>query len=577
MKKSLLVLTALVCLPLCATAADDLLDAQDLVFLGDVRPVRLRLRVSVEGKPYSTLMDAYLRELFAYFDRDRDAVLSKVEAARAPNARSLAQMLQQAGAYFYNSTPNFQVKPEEMDLDEDGEITPDEFLGYYRRSGINPLRVLPGYGRGFQADALTDALFRHLDADGDGKLTEYEVSKAPSLLVKLDQEEDDLLTMQDLLPVGFNPYGNRGVVVNPVGGGMMAPAAVGGALPDSSPFVIISGDDATARLTQRVKLGQQLLERYDEDKDQRLRRAEIGLDKEAFRQLDTNKDGNLDAMELIRFVYLPPELELSLKLGKLSEKDVALSVVEASKTKELAKAVRPSGTNWLIVSLDGAHVDVRRTETVRNASVQTFYLQQFKAADVKKKGYLEAADVEARQYQYLKSLFTVADRDEDGKLTESELTDWYDLQDRSRLHLVTLTLTDDGRDFFSLLDTNRDGRLGLRELRSLWSRLEPLDKEKTGLVARTALPRQFNLSLTLGVDLYGGRQFALAPNPYVPATGGTASGRGPVWFRKMDRNGDGDVSPREWLGTPAQFAKLDLDGDGLISLEEAEAANAVKP
>jgi hypothetical protein len=55
----------------------------------------------------------------------------------------------------------------------------------------------------------------------------------------------------------------------------------------------------------------------------------------------------------------------------------------------------------------------------------------------------------------------------------------------------------------------------------------------------------------------------------------TAPPRGPLWFRKMDRNGDGDVSRREFLGTAEQFRKIDADGDGLISLEEAEKADAL--
>ena len=53
--------------------------------------------------------------------------------------------------------------------------------------------------------------------------------------------------------------------------------------------------------------------------------------------------------------------------------------------------------------------------------------------------------------------------------------------------------------------------------------------------------------------------------------------RGPLWFRKMDRNADGDVSEREFLGTIEQFRKLDRDGDGLLSPEEAEAATQVLP
>jgi Ca2+-binding EF-hand superfamily protein len=42
-----------------------------------------------------------------------------------------------------------------------------------------------------------------------------------------------------------------------------------------------------------------------------------------------------------------------------------------------------------------------------------------------------------------------------------------------------------------------------------------------------------------------------------------------MWFRKMDRNRDGDVSRKEWLGTAEQFREIDTDGDGLISLHEA--------
>jgi Ca2+-binding EF-hand superfamily protein len=47
--------------------------------------------------------------------------------------------------------------------------------------------------------------------------------------------------------------------------------------------------------------------------------------------------------------------------------------------------------------------------------------------------------------------------------------------------------------------------------------------------------------------------------------------KGPMWFRKMDRNGDGDVSRSEFIGTREAFDRIDTDHDGLISLEEAEA------
>ena len=44
---------------------------------------------------------------------------------------------------------------------------------------------------------------------------------------------------------------------------------------------------------------------------------------------------------------------------------------------------------------------------------------------------------------------------------------------------------------------------------------------------------------------------------------------GPVWFQKMDRNHDGDVSRREFLGPRDVFDRLDRDTDGLIGPDEA--------
>jgi Ca2+-binding EF-hand superfamily protein len=46
---------------------------------------------------------------------------------------------------------------------------------------------------------------------------------------------------------------------------------------------------------------------------------------------------------------------------------------------------------------------------------------------------------------------------------------------------------------------------------------------------------------------------------------------GPEWFKRMDRNQDGDVSRREFLGSAEQFTRLDADADGLLNASEAEA------
>ncbi len=47
----------------------------------------------------------------------------------------------------------------------------------------------------------------------------------------------------------------------------------------------------------------------------------------------------------------------------------------------------------------------------------------------------------------------------------------------------------------------------------------------------------------------------------------------PTWFLKMDRNRDGDLSPREFLGPSGVFTAYDADADGLISPAEARRSS----
>jgi Ca2+-binding EF-hand superfamily protein len=228
-------------------------------------------------------------------------------------------------------------------------------------------------------------------------------------------------------------------------------------------------------------------------------------------------------------------------------------------------AVEPAA---LAVRVGGARVSlVRGPETrVGNnfASYRNFLVQQFRELDREKKGYLIAKQLEDRRQAYLRALLEVADRDGDGKLTEKEMLAWVDLAAEGANRTTTVSFTEAGRGLFQVLDADQDGRLSVRELRNAWRRLARLDRHRRGRVGRDDIPLQYQIAVARGV---GYRPVGLN----APAV---RSARGPEWFRKMDRNGDGDVSPREFLGSRADFRKIDADDDGLISALEAERYDA---
>jgi Ca2+-binding EF-hand superfamily protein len=161
----------------------------------------------------------------------------------------------------------------------------------------------------------------------------------------------------------------------------------------------------------------------------------------------------------------------------------------------------------------------------------------------------------------------------DGKVSLKEHTAFLDLQEKVRASTAFLTLEDRGRRLFALLDADGDGRLSQREMRSAWQRLAPWDRDRSGLITRDKVPQMYRLTLSHG----GPRRQALSAFPFPDGPRlrlAERAQRGPLWFRKMDRNRDGDVSRAEFLGTDEQFRQIDADGDGLIDADEAERADA---
>ncbi len=130
---------------------------------------------------------------------------------------------------------------------------------------------------------------------------------------------------------------------------------------------------------------------------------------------------------------------------------------------------------------------------------------------------------------------------------------------------VWITVADHGRNPFPFLDRDGDGRLSYREQVSAPDLLG-------GKAEVKGLPSQIELSFGgPAVNSWGG---VLVPREKRPAASAPDLTGAPRWFRAMDRNGDGVLSPREFIGPPEVFRELDADGDGVIS--PAEAARGMR-
>ncbi len=371
------------------------------------------------------------------------------------------------------------------------------------------------------ADALTRALFTAMDRDKDGKLSRAEVKAAPEVLAALDQDEDECLVPLELAPGLFTA------------GAEKAPAT------GESVVVLRPGDEASAQ--------SQLLEHYGKETEEKV-----------------------DA-----WLKAAPDFEAVVRLGDAVAAETVALIRPEKVRPELDDAVRRLGSGRLVLSVGGQRMDVGARPPDDGFDPPPGWTpdalrQAFRKADAEHTGSVQAAALTDESFKPLRTILARAHSNGNDKWPAKALDDYLrEYQKLAQDGVVTLTVANQPRGWFEVLDADHDGRLSVREMRNAWDRLADAEAEKTGFLTLESPAKSVCITLSRGRTLDRGQALYLPANPPRPT-------RGPSWFRKMDRNGDGDVSRREFIGSPEEFRKLDRDGDGLISVEEAEADDAGK-
>jgi hypothetical protein len=319
------------------------------------------------------------------------------------------------------------------------------------------------------------------------------------------------------------------------------------------------------KLPNTAAITKAIIQALDQDRDGRLSQGELHKAETTLRRLDANDDDLIGVGELIpggtypgnwATNHLPPTATIDLsqsgdksfvlnrerKTGSSERASWQITISDHVHDLPLKLATKARCESWTVQGpLSGLHDEFR--DALANADATP-------SADAQ-------ATTRPRGRRPNRAWLTpLVDRDHNHEASQQEIDRWLALQ-RQLIHGQLMISVYYGGGLFELLDANHDAGLSIRELRTAWQNLESASCISENL---------FDAHLVPNVVLL------IASQGYPSELARKSSPSEVEWFRQMDRNADGDVSRREFTGSPDAFSRLDRDRDDLISAHEAEAS-----
>ena len=518
-------------------------DRATLIVLAPIGPVFVDLHLTVSRIPYREWVARYLA---TDMDVDQSGRLDESELNLLTDSiRSLADVR--------NSAEILKVlNPAGID------VATDDFIAWLRN------RIPRAFDLIAQPQAADDAvrLASLLDTDYDGTISDEELKTSVRTLRFRDLDNDETFSVSELLPYR-DPRSENSAV---------APDVV------SLPFFHVIDRDSAQRAAERI------VQRYGSEGQipAELLRQPGGIDiAHGAPKNSLSIDDVLGVIEKPRF-HMVMDVSLSIKANTSNIK-VAVDREASTFCKPAAKQafgeyrIVIDSLPLTVIALGGSANDRR--------NVQGYLGQTFVMSDGDRNQYLDESEfpgmMEALSRSDVKTDFAAVDLNDDAMVTREEVFSFARRDQMATASRVEVSVKQDGKTLFGLLDKNADRRLSAREMRAGSNVLHAYDFNHDNKFADAELGTEFVLAISLGrpefrrtagqtdmMSMQMGAGDAILP--------GAESMQGPEWFRRMDRNQDGDVSPREFLGTTQQFVQIDSDRDRLISADEAKSLDGAQ-
>ena len=526
---------------------------RDILYFHRDAPIFIRVRLEVDGVSFEDVWRVYVQSLFSAVDADGDARLTVEEvtaskaAASGGSSADVLRLMRDPELWSADRSPLDDV------------ITMDELTAFLVGRQRGPFQSTDKAPPSPVGSTIGESLFQLLDTDENRSLSPDELTGAMTSLHRRDLDDDETFGVGELNIASSDRFVARQSSTPTVG---------------VRPFVTLIPRQASLQILSEIERRYAAMPIVVADGrstlSRKLERSAVGIAADVFGRYDFDTDGTLDRDELREMVRNPhPTVELVIRLGKRGDDQPLVEMIGASEVQNIS--VRRSSGGLVSIAIGDVQIEIVETTSGPDVAKQ-YLLRQFASADSDQNGYID--DTEAGRNRTFQASFDQFDEDGDGKLFEGELTSIVDSRAKAARSRTRMEVRNRGRDLFQILDADRSSTLGRRELTRAVKRVELWDTNGDGEVSESEIPQLYQISFGPGQPQFQCVQIS-GQSELSSGDGMSTKSIAPVWFRKLDRNNDGELARREFPGTLAEFQKLDQNSDGAVDTAEAEFVKQV--